>query len=100
MLAVNFATHLRTIGATTNTVGKAIGQAVAKPLAQRIGKSAFNPCVTIISGAVVLVTQGLNADFPVRWAKGFATAWPIAFPTVLVVAPMVRKWVARMTSDA
>ena len=55
--------------------------------------------VTIISGAVVLVTQGLNADFPLRWAKGFATAWPIAFPTVLVVAPMVRKWVAKMVDD-
>ncbi|MDP1682442.1 MAG: DUF2798 domain-containing protein [Burkholderiales bacterium] len=30
--------------------------------------------VTIISGAVVLVTQGINSDFPLRWAKGFATA--------------------------
>ena len=55
--------------------------------------------VTIISGAVVLVTQGLTSDFPVRWAKGFVTAWPIAFPTVLVVAPMVRKWVAKITGD-
>ena len=55
--------------------------------------------VTIISGAVVLVTQGLTSDFPLRWAKGFATAWPIAFPTVLVVAPMVRKWVAKMVAD-
>ena len=41
--------------------------------------------VTIISGAVVLVTQGVSTDFPVRWFKGFATAWPIAFPIVLVV---------------
>ena len=53
--------------------------------------------VTIISGAVVLVTQGLNAEFPLRWAKGFATAWPIAFPTVLVVAPFVRRVVAKLT---
>lgn len=55
--------------------------------------------VTIISGAVVLVTQGLNSDFPLRWAKGFATAWPIAFPIVLVVAPFVRKLVAKVTAD-
>ena len=56
--------------------------------------------VTIISGAVVLVNQGLTAAFPAQWFKGFATAWPIAFPTVLVVAPRVRKLVARLTEPA
>ena len=55
--------------------------------------------VTVISGAVVLVTQGFNADFPLRWAKGFATARPIAFPTVLVVAPLVKKIVAKLTAE-
>ena len=54
--------------------------------------------VTIISGAVVLVTEGFGPDFPAHWFKGFATAWPIAFPTVLVVAPWVRRLVARMTT--
>ena len=54
---------------------------------------------SVCVGAVVLVTQEVNSDFPLRWAKGFATAWLIAFPTVLVVAPMVRKWVARLTSE-
>ena len=53
--------------------------------------------VTIISGAVVLVTQGFSADFPNHWFKGFATAWPIAFPTVLVVAPFVRRVVGKLT---
>lgn len=53
--------------------------------------------VTIISGAVVLVTQGFGPDFPAHWFKGFAIAWPIAFPTVLVVAPFVRKIVAKLT---
>ncbi len=56
--------------------------------------------VTIISGAVVLVNQGLTSAFPAQWFKGFATAWPIAFPTVLVVAPRVRKLVARLTEPA
>ena len=54
--------------------------------------------VTVISGAVVLVTQGLSANFLAQWFKGFAIAWPIAFPTVLVVAPLVRKIVARLTA--
>ena len=54
--------------------------------------------VTNISGAVVLVTEGFSPDFPAHWFKGFATAWPIAFPTVLVVAPWVRKLATRMTT--
>ncbi len=54
--------------------------------------------VTVISGAVVLVTQGPGPYFLVHWFKGFATAWPIAFPTVLVVAPFVRKIVAKLTA--
>lgn len=54
--------------------------------------------VTVASGAVVLVTEGLGPEFPAHWFNGFVTAWPIAFPTVLVVAPWVRKIVARITA--
>jgi hypothetical protein len=53
--------------------------------------------VTIVAGAVVLVNQGLTADFPLQWLKGFATAWPIAFPVVVIVAPRVRKIVVQLT---
>ena len=53
--------------------------------------------VTVISGAVVLVTQGPGPDFLDHWLKGFAAAWPIAFPTVLVVAPLVRRIVSKLT---
>jgi hypothetical protein len=56
--------------------------------------------VTVISGTVILANQGLTPDFPQLWLKGFATAWPIAFPTVLVVAPRVRKIVERLTEPA
>ena len=55
--------------------------------------------VTVISGAVTFVSQGLTPDFPARWLKGFVTAWPVAFPTVLVVAPLVRKFVSYLTAD-
>ncbi len=55
--------------------------------------------VTIISGTVVLVTQGYGPDFVSHWFKGFAIAWPVAFPTVLVVAPFVRKMVAKITDE-
>ncbi|MBI4808915.1 MAG: DUF2798 domain-containing protein [Nitrosomonadales bacterium] len=54
--------------------------------------------VTVISGAVVLINQGYDAEFFARWFRGFATAWLIAFPTVLFVAPFVRKTVAKITA--
>ena len=53
--------------------------------------------VTIISGSVVLINQGYNPEFFARWFKGFITAWPVAFPSVLVVAPFVRRVVERIT---
>jgi len=56
--------------------------------------------VTIISGTVILVNQGLTTEFPHQWIRGFATAWPVAFPSVLVVAPFVRKVVAQLTDTA
>ena len=34
--------------------------------------------VSIISGTVVLINQGYDADFFSRWFRGFATAWPVA----------------------
>ncbi len=54
--------------------------------------------VTIISGTVVLINQGYDAEFFGHWFRGFATAWPVAFPTVLVVAPFVRRVVAKITA--
>ncbi len=53
--------------------------------------------VTIISGTVVFINQGYGPEFFTRWFRGFITAWPVAFPTVLVVAPFVRRVVARIT---
>jgi Protein of unknown function (DUF2798) len=53
--------------------------------------------VTIISGTVVLINQGYDSEFFTRWFRGFITAWPVAFPTVLFVAPFVRRVVAKIT---
>ena len=54
--------------------------------------------VSVVSAVVLLVNQGLAVDFAARWLKSFLTTWPIAFPTLLVVAPTVRKWVSYLTS--
>ena len=53
--------------------------------------------VSVITGIVVLVTRGLDHGFMSHWLKGFALTWPIAFPTVLVVAPFIQKLVKKLT---
>lgn len=53
--------------------------------------------VAIISAAVAMIDSGYSAELPQRWLRGFTTAWPIAFPSVLIFAPLVRRIVARLT---
>ncbi len=54
--------------------------------------------VAIVSAFVLATSQGMNPDFLAQWARSCATTWPIAFPTVAVVAPAVRRIVARVTA--
>ena len=54
--------------------------------------------VCIVSAFVLLVSQGMTDQFLRQWARSCATTWPVAFPTVAVVAPLVRRLVARITS--
>jgi len=54
--------------------------------------------VAVVSGFVLFINQGAAPDFVARWLKSIATTWPVAFPTVLVVAPLVRRFVARLTA--
>jgi hypothetical protein len=55
--------------------------------------------VSVVSAVVLLVNRGLTAEFPALWLKAVLTAWPVAFPTVLFVAPAVRRWVNYLTSS-
>ncbi|MDD5271605.1 MAG: DUF2798 domain-containing protein [Methylovulum sp.] len=54
--------------------------------------------VSIVSATVIIVNQGVTPDFLHRWLKSITTTWPIAFPTVLVVAPLVRRAVHYLTT--
>lgn len=54
--------------------------------------------VCIVSAFVIAVTQGVHAGFFEQWLKSCITTWPVAFPTVVVVAPLVRNLVGRMTT--
>lgn len=54
--------------------------------------------VALVSAFVIAVTQGLHPGFAPQWLKSCATTWPVAFPTVTLVAPWVRRFVGRLTA--
>jgi len=54
--------------------------------------------VAVVSAIVLAVNQGLQQGFLWQWLRSCATTWPVAFPTVTVVAPWVRRAVVRLTA--
>lgn len=55
--------------------------------------------VSIVSAFVLTISQGLHAGFLAQWARSCATTWPVAFVAVAIVAPRVRRVVARLTQS-
>jgi hypothetical protein len=53
--------------------------------------------VCIVSAFVLAISQGVQSGFPAQWLRSSLTTWPIAFPTVAIVAPWVRRIVGRVT---
>lgn len=54
--------------------------------------------VGIVSAFVLTVSQGIQPGFAAQWVKSCLTTWPVAFPTVAIVAPWVRRIVGRVTA--
>ena len=54
--------------------------------------------VGLVSAFVLVINHGIHAEFPAQWLKSCLTTWPVAFPTVTLVAPWVRRVVARVTA--
>ncbi|HEY0661983.1 MAG TPA: DUF2798 domain-containing protein [Lysobacter sp.] len=54
--------------------------------------------VAIVSAFVLATTQGIHPGFLAKWARSCATTWPVAFAAVTLIAPWVRKVVARVTA--
>ena len=52
----------------------------------------------IVSGVASVRTLGLGPAFPAQWLLAWWPSWAVAFPAVLVVAPLVRRLVARLTA--
>ena len=53
--------------------------------------------VGIVSAVVLAIGQGIHQGFVGQWLRSCATTWPIAFPTVTLIAPWVRRLVGRLT---
>lgn len=53
----------------------------------------------IMSGILTFVNLGPVPDFINRWMHAFVVAWACAFPTVLLVAPIARKIVAKLVQS-
>jgi hypothetical protein len=56
--------------------------------------------VAIVSAFVLATSRGFHAGFWAQWLKSCLNTWPVAFPTVAVVAPLVRRLVGQMTRPA
>jgi len=53
--------------------------------------------VAVVSAVVLASSRGIDADFASRWVTSCLTTWPIAFPTVTLIAPRVRRLVELLT---
>jgi len=53
--------------------------------------------VALVSAFVLATSQGVHAGFAAQWAKSCMTTWPVAFVAVTLLAPQVRRVVARLT---
>ena len=54
--------------------------------------------VAIVSAFVLATSQGIHPGFAMKWLRSCATTWPIAFVAVTLIAPWVRRVVARVTA--
>lgn len=55
--------------------------------------------VLIVSGVLVALNTGINAGYPLRLLKAYLITWPVAFASLLLVRPLVVKWVAASITD-
>jgi hypothetical protein len=54
--------------------------------------------VALVSGFVLATSRGLQPGFALQWLRSCATTWPVAFVAVTLLAPWVRRVVARVTA--
>jgi len=81
--------------------GPAIAEILARP-AQYQGQTL--PVIgDILSPRDIVATfsrvTGIDAGYPLRLLKAYLITWPVAFASLLLVRPLVVKWVAASITD-
>lgn len=56
--------------------------------------------VSIMTFVITLVNTGMDSAFAGRWWRAFYIAWPIAFILILVGAPRLQAFAARLIKKA
>ncbi len=51
----------------------------------------------IVSGIATLRAIGWDAGFGASWMNAWVISWAIAFPTIITVSPIVRRFVTAIT---
>ena len=54
--------------------------------------------VAIVTAFVLLTTRGFGPGFLAQWFESSTTTWPVAFVSVTLLAPWVRRVVSRLTA--
>lgn len=54
----------------------------------------------IISGISTVMAVGWSADLLLLWGKAYLASWSIGFPGVLLIAPIVRRILKKITRPA
>jgi hypothetical protein len=54
----------------------------------------------IVSGVITAAQAGLDTQYVDRWMKGFCVAWPVVFIVILVIAPLVSRFVDAIVEEA
>lgn len=54
----------------------------------------------VVSAISTLKSLGFNASFLSTWPSAWAISWLVAFPTLLIILPMVRWLVALVVEPA
>ena len=54
----------------------------------------------LVSGISIVRALGLVEGFIGAWTNAWLTAWLFAFPVVLLIAPLARAAVARLTAKS
>lgn len=52
----------------------------------------------LVSGIATYRATGIGPDFAGVWAVGWLSAWLVAFPVVLVAAPLTRRVVGALVA--